>query len=58
MVKVAKLSLKYFGNPLATVTDADPKVVNIFYKTLLYNVQLLETLGKIERVNGMTRRRC
>lgn len=22
---------------------------------MLYNVQLLETLGKIERVNGMTR---
>ena len=24
-------------------------------KTVLYNVQLLETLGKIERVNGMIR---
>ena len=40
---------------LPTVTNADPKKVNDFYKTLLFNVQSLETLGKIERVNGMTR---
>lgn len=40
---------------LPTVTNADPKQVNDFYKTLLFNVQSLETLGKIERINGMTR---
>ena len=40
---------------LPTVTSANPGKVNYFYKTLLFNVQLLETLGKIERVNGMTR---
>ena len=40
---------------LPTVTNADPKKVNNFYKTLLFNVHSLETLGKIERVNGMTR---
>ena len=40
---------------LPTVTTANPKQVNDFYKTLLFNVQSLETLGKIERVNGMTR---
>ena len=36
------------------MTSADPNKVNSFYKTLLLNVQSLETLGKIERVNGMT----
>lgn len=40
---------------LPVVTTAHPKEVNQFYKTLLYNVQSLETLGKIERVNGMAR---
>ena len=37
------------------VTSANPGKVNYFYKILLFNVQSLETLGKIERVNGMTR---
>ena len=36
------------------MTSADPDKVNSFYKTLLLNIQSLETLGKIERVNGMT----
>ena len=40
---------------LPTVTSANPGKVNYFYKTLLFIVQSLETLGKIERVNGMTR---
>ena len=40
---------------LPVVTTAHPKEVHQFYKTLLYNVQSLETLGKIERVNGMAR---
>ena len=40
---------------LPPVPNADPKKVNTFYKILLYNVQSLETLGKIEQVNGMTR---
>ena len=40
---------------LPVVTTALPREVNRFYKTLLHNVQSLETLGKIERVNGMTR---
>ena len=40
---------------LPTVASADPNKVDAFHKTLLYNVQSLETLGKIERVNGMTR---
>ena len=40
---------------LPTVTSTDPNKVNSFYKTLLFNVQSLETLGKIDRVNGMTR---
>ena len=35
--------------------DTNPNEVDKFYKTLLYNVQSLETLGKLERVNGMTR---
>ena len=40
---------------LPTITGTNPVKVNEFYKTLLYNVQSLETLGKVERVNGMTR---
>ena len=37
------------------MTSPDPKKVNAFNKTLLHNVQSLETLGKLERVNGMAR---
>ena len=40
---------------LPVVTSTDPNKGNSFYKTLLLNVQSLEMLGKIERVNGMTR---
>ena len=40
---------------LPTVTRTNPAKVHEFYKTLSYNVQSLETLGKIERVNGTTR---
>ena len=40
---------------LPVVKGADPCEVNNFYKTLLFNVQSLETLGKLDCVNGMTR---
>ncbi len=40
---------------LPVVKGSEPSEVNNFYKVLLFNVQSLETLGKIERVNGMTR---
>ena len=40
---------------LPVVKNANPNEIDRFYKTLLYNVQSLETLGKLERVNGMTR---
>ena len=40
---------------LPVVKGANPNEVDKFYKTLLYNVQSLEILGKLERVNGMTR---
>ena len=40
---------------LPVAKDTNPNEVDKFYKTLLYNVQSLETLGKLERVNGMTR---
>ena len=33
----------------------NPAKVHEFHKALSYNIQLLETLGKIERVNGTTR---
>ena len=39
---------------LPIVTSPDPKRGNAFYKTLLHKVQSLETLGKLERVNGMS----
>jgi len=37
------------------LASPDPKRVDAFYKTLLHNVQSVETLRKIERVNEMTR---
>ena len=40
---------------LPVVKDTNPNEVDKFYKILLCNVQSLETLGKLERVNGMTR---
>ena len=40
---------------LPIMTSPNLKRVNAFYKTLLHNVQSLETLGKLEQVNGMTR---
>ena len=40
---------------LPVVKDTNPNEVDKFYKILLYNVQSLETLDKLERVNGMTR---
>ena len=40
---------------LPAMPSPDPKRVNAFYKTLLHNVQSLETLGKSEQVNGMAR---
>ena len=40
---------------LPVITGTDPAKVHDFYKTLSHNVQALETLGKVERVNGTTR---
>ena len=55
--KTSEIVNAYVQNILGfpTVASADPNKVDTFYKTLLYNVQSLETLGKIERVNGMMR---
>ena len=55
--KTSELINAYVHNilELPTVTSPDPKSVNAFYKTLLHKVQLLETLGKLERVNGMSK---
>ena len=53
--KASEVVNAYVNNilQLPTVTSADQNKVNSFYKTLI-NVQSPETLGKIERVNGMT----
>ena len=40
---------------LPVIMDSDPVKVNNFYKILLYNTQALETLGKLEKVSGLTR---
>ena len=40
---------------LPIITGSNSAKVHEFYKTLSYSVQSLETLGKIERVNGTTR---
>lgn len=43
------------NNTTPVVIIAHSTEVNQFYKTLLYNVQSLKTLGKIRRVVGMAR---
>ena len=55
--KTSEIVNSYIQNilELPVVKDTNPNEVDKFYKTLLYNVQSLETLGKLERVNGMTR---
>ena len=55
--KTSEIVKAYVQNilDLPVVKGSDPSEVNNFYKILLFNVQSLETLGKIERVNGMTR---
>ena len=40
---------------LPTITGSQPVKVHEFYKKLLYNVQLLETLGKLREVSGNVR---
>ena len=40
---------------LPVITDTNAAKVNEFYKNLLYNTQALETLGKLDKVSGMTR---
>lgn len=40
---------------LPVIVDSNPSKVNEFYKSLLYNTQALETLGKLDKVSGMTR---
>ena len=46
MEKTSEVVNAYVNNilQLPTVTSADPSKVNSFYKTLLFNVQSLETL--------------
>lgn len=47
--KTSEVVNAYVNNilQLPTVTNADPNKVNSFCKTLLFNVQSLETLGKL-----------
>lgn len=40
---------------LPTITGSQPSKVHEFYKTLLFNVQSLETLGKLQDVKGNVR---
>ena len=40
---------------LPVIDDSDPSKVNEFYKSLHYNTQALETMGKLEKVSGITR---
>lgn len=40
---------------IPVVNGSHSAKVQNFYKTLMYNVQALETLGKVEKVNGTTR---
>ena len=40
---------------LPTITWSQPSKVHEFYKTLLFNVQSVETLGKLQEVKGNVR---
>ena len=40
---------------LPTISENQPKRVHEFYETLVYNVQSLETLGKLRDINGHVR---
>ena len=40
---------------LPTISGNQPKRVHEFYETLVYNVQSLETLGKLRDINGYVR---
>lgn len=55
--KVSEIVHAYVNNimGLPTVTGTNPKKIDEFYKTLQYNVQSLETLGKLKDVAGNVR---
>ena len=40
---------------LPTISGSQPKKVHEFFETLVYNVQSLETLGKLRDINGYVR---
>jgi hypothetical protein len=40
---------------LPNIHGCQPSKIHEFYETLMYNVQSLETLGKISEVNGYVR---
>lgn len=55
--KTSEIVNAYVNNimGLPTITSASPKEINEFYKRLLFNVQSLETLGKLREVSGNVR---
>ena len=55
--KLSEIVHAYVNNimGLPTVTGTSPKKIDEFYKTLQYNVQSLETLGKLKDVVGNVR---
>lgn len=55
--KTSEIINAYVNNimGLPTITGESPKEVDGFYKKLLYNVQSLETLGKLRDVTGNVR---
>ena len=40
---------------LPIINGAQPAKVHEFYQALMFNVQSLETLGKLEKINDMAR---
>ena len=55
--KVSEIVNRYITNimGLPIITTSCPAKVNEFYKTLRYNVQSLETLGRLKEVSGNAR---
>ena len=55
--KTAEILHAYINNVmgLPTRTSTSPKEIDEFYKRLLFNVQSLETLGKLREVSGNVR---
>ena len=55
MVRAAKWLTHIYRNLLTTVNGTNPKFIHEFYSKLVTHVQALETMGKLNMINGYVR---